>query len=56
MAEHKNSGKKTSIAREILGYLNFSSGASDPHLYVLWNGLYFELEQEESEELWKRAL
>ncbi|MCR5358658.1 MAG: hypothetical protein K6E55_02095 [Thermoguttaceae bacterium] len=56
MSEHKNSGKKISIAREILGYLNFSSGTSDPHLYDLWNGLFFELEREESGELWKRGL
>ena len=56
MTEHKKNGKKISIAREILGYLNFSSGASDPHLYDLWNGLYFELELEESADLWKRGL
>ncbi|MBO7725021.1 MAG: hypothetical protein J6S40_01000 [Thermoguttaceae bacterium] len=56
MSEYKKNEKKISIAGEILGYLNFSSGASDPHLYDLWNGLYFELEREESGELWKRGL
>ena len=56
MAEKKNLEKKTSIAKEILGYLNFSSGTSDPHLYDLWNGLFFELEKEEADGLWSRGL
>ena len=56
MAEKKNLEKKTSIAKEILGYLNFSSGTSDPHLYDLWNGLFFELEKEETDGLWNRGI
>ena len=56
MAEKKELEKKTSIAKEILGYLNFSSGSSDPHLYDLWNGLFFELEKEEADGLWKRGI
>lgn len=56
MAEKNNDEKVFSLAKEVLGYLNFSSGTSDPHLYDLWNSLFFELEKKESRELWKQGL
>ncbi|MDO5582318.1 MAG: hypothetical protein Q4G69_14425, partial [Planctomycetia bacterium] len=41
--------------RDILGYLNFSSGNCDPRFFAAWNSLFSNLAQKGSESVWTDA-
>lgn len=48
--------EESSVIREILGYLNFASGNSDPHFSELWNRLFAALKKRDLKPIWSFSI
>lgn len=56
MATYKLNESDKTLACDILGYLNFSSGSFDAQFMKAWNGLFDSLTRQGSVEVWKDSL